>query len=80
VRELGKRSPLLALVLLVALLASVGTYQSKVTRLSSHLKALGLSAETARNELQQQMVRRNLQNGSSRILHMSCQYMHGASQ
>lgn len=67
-RELGKRSPLIALVLLMALLASVGTYQFKVSRLSLQLKALGLSAETARNELQQQVVRCNLQHGSSRIL------------
>ncbi|CAL8467476.1 g7014 [Coccomyxa elongata] len=54
VRELGKRSPLIALLLLVALLSAVGVYQSKVSRLNGELKAQKHALETARIELSQQ--------------------------
>ncbi len=56
-RELGKRSPLIALLLLVALLSAVGVYQSKVSRLNGELKAQKHALETARIELSQQTVR-----------------------
>ncbi len=55
-RELGKRSPLVALLLLVGLLSSVGVYQSKVSRLQMELKAQKTGLETAKLELYQQTV------------------------
>ena len=55
-RELGKRSPLIALLLLVGLLSSVGVYQTKVSRLERELNSHKTGLETAKLDLYQQTV------------------------